>query len=101
MELRFVKEDSVSQKEKVKAFWKFLDAQNNLQPYEGILFRLINLIKEQTWKYLMSRYRGTRIAAENRSVNLKYERNDEGKGHLAQRTEDLSTTRSGQDRSRS
>ena len=28
MEFSFIKEDSVSQQEKVKAFWKFLDTQN-------------------------------------------------------------------------
>ncbi|XP_018360592.1 PREDICTED: uncharacterized protein LOC108759581 isoform X2 [Trachymyrmex cornetzi] len=37
MEFSFIKENSVSQQEKVKAFWKFLDAQNCLQPQKGIL----------------------------------------------------------------
>ncbi|KYN33002.1 hypothetical protein ALC56_12636 [Trachymyrmex septentrionalis] len=37
MEFLFVKDHSVSQQEKVKAFWKFLDAQNCLQPQIGIL----------------------------------------------------------------
>ncbi|XP_011340612.2 uncharacterized protein LOC105281231 isoform X2 [Ooceraea biroi] len=37
MELKFIRGNGVSQKEKVKAFWKFLDAQNNLQPHKGIL----------------------------------------------------------------
>ena len=35
MEFLFVKDHSVSQQEKVKAFWKFLDAQNCLQPQIG------------------------------------------------------------------
>lgn len=35
MEFSFIKENSVSQREKVKAFWKFLDAQNCLQPHKG------------------------------------------------------------------
>ncbi|XP_011696049.1 PREDICTED: uncharacterized protein LOC105454838 isoform X2 [Wasmannia auropunctata] len=39
MEFAFVKENSRSQQEKVKAFWKFLDAQNCLQPQEGVLER--------------------------------------------------------------
>ncbi|KYM95283.1 hypothetical protein ALC62_14194 [Cyphomyrmex costatus] len=39
MEFSFIKENSVSQREKVKAFWKFLDAQNCLQPHKGILER--------------------------------------------------------------
>jgi len=37
MEFAFVKENSMSQQEKVKAFWKFLDAQNCLQPHKGIV----------------------------------------------------------------
>ncbi|XP_025988630.2 uncharacterized protein LOC105194412 [Solenopsis invicta] len=36
MEFAFVRENSISQQEKIKAFWKFLDAQNCLQPHEGI-----------------------------------------------------------------
>ncbi|XP_012057626.1 PREDICTED: uncharacterized protein LOC105620745 [Atta cephalotes] len=36
MEFSFIKEDSVSQQEKVKAFWKFLDTQN-LHLQKGIL----------------------------------------------------------------
>lgn len=35
MEFVFVREDSVSRQEKVKAFWKFLDDQNCLQPHKG------------------------------------------------------------------
>ncbi|XP_029671886.1 uncharacterized protein LOC115240710 [Formica exsecta] len=37
MEFVFVRGDSVSQQEKVKAFWKFLDDQNYLQPHKGTL----------------------------------------------------------------
>ncbi|XP_070160629.1 uncharacterized protein [Polyergus mexicanus] len=37
MEFVFVRGDSVSQQEKVKAFWKFLDDQNYLQPQKGTL----------------------------------------------------------------
>ncbi|CAL1684402.1 unnamed protein product [Lasius platythorax] len=37
MEFVFVREDSVSRQEKVKAFWKFLDDQNCLQPHKGTL----------------------------------------------------------------
>ncbi|XP_077268647.1 uncharacterized protein LOC143900801 [Temnothorax americanus] len=36
IELAFVRDNSISQQEKVKAFWKFLDAQNCLRPHEGI-----------------------------------------------------------------
>lgn len=36
MELHFVKNDSVSQQEKAKLFWKFLDAQDKLQLQKGI-----------------------------------------------------------------
>ncbi|EGI69946.1 hypothetical protein G5I_01271 [Acromyrmex echinatior] len=39
MEFSFIRENSISQQEKVKAFWKFLDAQNCLQPQKGILER--------------------------------------------------------------
>ncbi|XP_029168217.1 uncharacterized protein LOC114938416 isoform X2 [Nylanderia fulva] len=37
MEFVFVREDSESRQEKVKAFWKFLDSQNCLQPHKGTL----------------------------------------------------------------
>ncbi|KAL6448707.1 hypothetical protein ACFW04_000499 [Cataglyphis niger] len=37
MKFVFVREDSVSQQEKMKAFWKFLDDQNYLQPHKGTL----------------------------------------------------------------
>lgn len=35
MKFVFVREESSSRKEKVKAFWKFLDGQNCLQPHKG------------------------------------------------------------------
>ncbi|XP_012235719.1 uncharacterized protein [Linepithema humile] len=37
MELVFVRENSLSKQEKAKAFWKFLDAQNDLLPHKGTL----------------------------------------------------------------
>jgi len=37
MELKFIRNSSLSQKEKIKEFWKFLDAQDDLQPHEGIV----------------------------------------------------------------
>ncbi|XP_028049964.1 uncharacterized protein LOC114255458 [Monomorium pharaonis] len=36
MEFAFIREKSISQREKIKAFWKFLDTQNCLQPHKGI-----------------------------------------------------------------
>ncbi|KAH0955879.1 hypothetical protein HN011_006561 [Eciton burchellii] len=36
MELKFIRNSSPSQKEKIKEFWKFLDTQDDLQPHEGI-----------------------------------------------------------------
>ncbi|GAB1868979.1 hypothetical protein CAJAP_10058 [Camponotus japonicus] len=37
MKFVFVREESSSRQEKVKAFWKFLDGQNCLQPHKGTL----------------------------------------------------------------
>jgi hypothetical protein len=40
MELKFIRNSSPSQKEKIKEFWKFLDTQDDLQPHEGIIYNV-------------------------------------------------------------